>query len=315
MGALLALGVAATSARAQPAVSSDEARVARLAAHFYQRGQYYRAVGAYEELALFTGDDATRRFALARVAMAYQRGGQYEDAIAAYDAVLAAPGLDDTAGGWLRIQRAIARADLALAQPRAHALDDVAAELEPLTRDPARPYATLARAELARLELAHGRGDDAARTIAAARTTCAAHPVDDCAVIERVATAAAGDGPRRRSALLGVALSAVVPGLGSIYSAHYVDGIYYFGLTGAAALGAWDVYDPARSAGDQKTTFYALVGVAATFYLANLVQGYLAAERFNLVEELRYRRRVLDATAFDLPVEQRPILPAPALGP
>jgi hypothetical protein len=304
-------GAGAGRARADDA--ADASRVARLAAHYYQRAQYYRAIGAYEELALFAADDATRRFALARIAMAYQRGDQLEDAIAAYDVALAAPGVDDTLGGWLRIQRAVARGDLALARPLSLALDDVTAELEPLTRAPGAPYAMLARAELARLQLARGLRDDATRTLDAATRDCATRPVDDCAVVERVARAARGDGPRHRSPLLGLALSAVVPGLGAIYSEHYVDAIYYAGLTGAAALGAWDVYDPGRSAGDQKTTFYALTTLAATFYLANVFQGYVAAERWNAVEAYHHEQHVLDATRFDLPLEQRPILPGPAL--
>ncbi len=289
------------------------ARTAHLAAHFYEKAQYYRAIGAYEELALFADDDATRRFALARIAMAYQHGEQLEDAIAAYDVALAAPGVDDTLGGWLRIQRAVARADLALARPLAHSLDDVTAELEPLTRVDGAPYAVLARAELARLELARGLGDDAARTIARAKQGCAARPVDDCAVIDRVAVAAKDSGPRHRSPLLGLAMSAIVPGLGAIYSQRYVDAIYYVGLIGGSALGAWDVYDPSRSAGDQKTTFYALTTVAATFYLANVFQGYIAAERFNAVEQYHYEQRLLDATRFDLPLDRRPLLPPPAL--
>ena len=37
------------------------------------------------------------------------------------------------------------------------------------------------------------------------------------------------------------------------------------------------------------------------------------ADRFNAVERYRHEQRVMDATRFDLPLEQRPILPPPAL--
>jgi len=97
IAAALIVVVAAIGGRAR-ADDPLAARTARLAAHFYEKAQYYRAIGAYEELALFADDDATRRFALARIAMAYQHGEQLEDAIAAYDVALAAPGVDDTLG-------------------------------------------------------------------------------------------------------------------------------------------------------------------------------------------------------------------------
>jgi hypothetical protein len=50
----------------------------RLAAHHYRTGAYYRAISAYEELALFADDDATRRYAafygLAALAVVFYAG-------------------------------------------------------------------------------------------------------------------------------------------------------------------------------------------------------------------------------------------------
>src|SRR5262245_11376985 len=72
-------------------------RLARLAEHHYRNGEYYRAISAYEELALFASDDATRLRAAIRIAMSYHRGRQLDDALAAYGAALALAGDADVA--------------------------------------------------------------------------------------------------------------------------------------------------------------------------------------------------------------------------
>jgi hypothetical protein len=298
---LLVIGVvlAPSAARAD----GDEARLRRLADHFYEREQLYRAIGAYEELALFASDPAVASYARLRVAMAYQRGQQYGDAVAAYDAWLTIDGRGELAG-WVRIQRALARAEAAGEAGR-RSLDDVVAELAPLAGVDG-PYRATAAYHLARLQVLDGQVGAARRTLADGKARCTARPVDDCAALARVERAAAGSRPRRRSPALAVALSALVPGGGSFYTSHHIDGIYYLALTAGGALGALDVYDGDRSLGDQKTTFYLLGSLAAVTYAANLVQGYFGARRFNLVEDLRWRRRVIAETDRPLPLDERP---------
>src|SRR6476646_6009199 len=51
-------------------------RLIRLADHHYRAGEYYRAISAYEEIALFTGDDAVKLAAAIRIAMSYHHGHQ-----------------------------------------------------------------------------------------------------------------------------------------------------------------------------------------------------------------------------------------------
>jgi TM2 domain-containing membrane protein YozV len=301
---LAALVVLALLAAPAPAAADDQARVRRLADHFYDGDQLYRAIGAYEELALFATDPAIAGYARLRIAMAYQRGQQYGDAVAAYDQWLAGPDGRGALAAWVRIQRALARAEAAAETGRA-SIDDVVAELAPLAAIEG-PHRATASYHLARLQLLDGHPDAARRTLADGKARCAARPVDDCGALARVERAAAGSRPRRRSPALAVALSALVPGAGSFYTSHPVDGIYYLALTAGGALGALDVHDGERSLGDQKTTFYVLGGLAAVTYAANLVQGYLGARRFNLVEDLRWRRRVIAATERPLPLDEHP---------
>ena len=94
-----------------------------------------------------------------------------------------------------------------------------------------------------------------------------------------------------------------MPGAGSVYGGHVVDGIYYFGLTTLSALGAWEVYDGNRAWTDQKVTCYALGTLAVTFYAANLVQGYFAVARRNEAVALAHRRTLWRATEQPLPLE------------
>ena len=297
--------IAALLATAAAPARADDDRLERLGEHYYGRGMYYRAIGAFEELALFSEDPALRRYARLRIAMAYQRGGQHGDAVAAYDELLADPALVDPEAGWVRIQRALARGDRALDDPRGEPADVIAAELAPLAAGDA-PYATLAGYHVARLRLLAGdrRGARGARDEVARR--CAARPVDDCAVLARLDAALAARGPRRRSPALALTMSAVVPGLGSVYSGNTVDGLYYAGLTSLFALGAWDVHDRDRAFGDQKVSFYVLGTAAIVTYGANLAQAWFGARRFNLVEDLRFRARVIRDSALPLPLDERP---------
>jgi tetratricopeptide (TPR) repeat protein len=294
-----------------PPIAEADRHLLRLGDHFYSAGQFYRAIGTYEELSLFTEDDGLRLYGRLRIAMAYQRGEQLEEAVAEYDRILAGFQLDEETGGWLRLQRIIARGDLALRTPQRGGVDAIAAELMPLAARTGAPYGVMAGYHLARLQLQVGDRRAARATVDRARAGCTpakvptVPPIAGCALLDRIDRALAAPPARHRSPALGLLLSAAVPGLGSAYSSQYVDGIYYFALTAATGLGAWDVHDGDRSFGDQKTSFYALGTLAAVFYAANVLQGYLSAKRFNAIEALTaQRQRVLD-TAVPLPYDTR----------
>src|SRR5262249_42067448 len=66
-----------------------DAYLSRLGEYYYDSALYYRAIGTFEELSLFSHDARLRLYARVRIAMSYHRGGELEDAIAAYDRVLA----------------------------------------------------------------------------------------------------------------------------------------------------------------------------------------------------------------------------------
>jgi hypothetical protein len=267
-------------------VASADDRLATLADYHYKAGEYYRAITDYEEMGLFAPDDRTRLFAAIRIAMSYHHGHQYGDAAGGYRAALVLARDPDIARA-LRVQLATARAEHALDQPGTEALDAVIAELQPSATEPR------ARFELARLQLLAGRRDDARATASA--ITGPLRPAIDRAL--------AREPHARRHPWLGVALSAIVPGAGSVYGGHAVDGAYYFALTGLTALGAWDVHDSGRPFGDQKAAFYGLAATAIVFYAANLIQGGIAVARYNAVTEADDRRAVWRDTDQPLPLE------------
>lgn len=300
---VLALSLAAAPARADDAELDRrlEARAARLAEHHYRAGAYYRAISSYEELSLFATDDATRTASAIRIAMSYHHGRQLADAVARYDRALALARDPDLVQA-LRIQRALARAERTLDEPGAEALDAIAAELAPSTAGGA--HRRLALFSLARIRALDGRADEAARLAQAV-----GGPLDRV-----LARALERPRPSTRSPWLGLALSAVVPGAGSVYGGHLVDGLYYFGLTTLSGLGAWEVHDGGRAWTDQKVTFYGLAALGAAFYAAGVLQGYVSVARRNAVRELGHRRALWRATDRPLPLEDLPVVPAATEG-
>jgi len=280
-------------------------RLTRLAEHHYRAGAYYRAISAYEELALFTADDATRRYAAIRIAMSYHHGHQLDDALPAYRAALALTHDGDIAQA-LRIQVALARVERSFDEPGAEAFDAIAAELAPSTA--AGGYRALALVQLARIEGLAGRRDAARQAAGELRAACLS-PAMGCDLAPVLARVLDRPPAARRSPWLGVALSLVVPGSGSVYGGHLVDGLYYFAFTTLAGLAAIDVYDTDRTWTDQKATFYGLTALAALFYAGSAVQGYVSVARHDAISELEARRALWRDTELPLPLDA--VTPAP----
>jgi hypothetical protein len=300
--------LAAGPALAQPGRDGD---LLRLGEHFYRGAEYYRAIGTFEELRLFSGDDQLKRHAGLRVAMAYHRGLQIDQAVRAYDALLAELPPQDARAGQVRLLRVLARAEGSWRGLRAVPVLDLVTELEPLTHHEGAPYRTLSGYHVARFWLAAGERGAATTALERSEAQCRARPEGDCAELARLHAALALPGPRHRSPWLGGVLSAAVPGLGSLYDGTPFDAVYYFGLTTGAGLLAWDVHQGGRGLADQRASFYVLGSVAALFYLSGITQGALGAIRFNEVERVEHRRAVLRATETPLPLDRAGFLPEP----
>jgi len=83
---------------------------------------------------------------------------------------------------------------------------------------------------------------------------------------------------RYKSPGLALALSAVVPGMGKVYTHNWKDGLFSFIFVGGTAFQAIRGY---KEYGKRSGFFIAYTSLAATFYLGNLYGSFKAANKFN----------------------------------
>ena len=95
-----------------------------------------------------------------------------------------------------------------------------------------------------------------------------------------------------RNPLLAGALSAVLPGSGQVYAAHYVDGVAAFFFNGMFLGSAIVTYDLERRAGSGHvaSSIFGLVGLI--FYLANVNGAVQSAYRYNNFQVRQFHERV-----------------------
>jgi hypothetical protein len=95
---------------------------------------------------------------------------------------------------------------------------------------------------------------------------------------------------QHRSVVLAVGLSAVVPGLGKIYTGRWKDGLLSFLLVG---FNAWQAYRGFRLKGFDNAYGWIFSGIGLTFYAGNLYGSAKAAKQFNhqVEENLIYRAK------------------------
>ena len=95
-----------------------------------------------------------------------------------------------------------------------------------------------------------------------------------------------------RSPLLAGALSAVLPGSGQVYAAHYVDGVaalFFNGMFLGSAIVTYDLEQRAGS-GHVASSIFGLVGLI--FYLANVNGAVQSAYRYNNYQERQFHQRI-----------------------
>ncbi|UCG64257.1 MAG: tetratricopeptide repeat protein, partial [Deltaproteobacteria bacterium] len=66
----------------------DSGRQLQFAEQYFQRGEYYRAIGEYERLIYFFPDSPEVELAKYRIGLSYLKGEQYEQAIEAFQALI-----------------------------------------------------------------------------------------------------------------------------------------------------------------------------------------------------------------------------------
>ena len=90
-----------------------------------------------------------------------------------------------------------------------------------------------------------------------------------------------------KSPVVAAGLSAVVPGLGKVYTKDYGDALMSFLFVG---LNAWQAYRGFKKDGLQSTRGWIFAGIGASFYLGNVWGSAKAAKRFNR----RFDKKTID---------------------
>lgn len=262
--------------------------VRQLADHFYQMRLFFRAVGAYEQIAFFSQEPADVQYARMQIALAYHLGGQYDYAIHAYDQFLHIPNVDAQTREAARLDRTVALGERGVLFNNLEDLSEAVATLIVELDSSTSEHSFFAAFQTARFLLHAGLPDQARSFLTPLADLCLSVQSHYCGPLLDLDARLGLPEPETKSPALGAFLSAIVPGLGAMYAEHYVDGIYYFVITGSTALMAWDVYDPDTDFIDQHTTFYVLGTLGLLFYVANVVQAYNQTDRLNAIEWQRY---------------------------
>ncbi|RMG57182.1 MAG: hypothetical protein D6722_25310 [Bacteroidetes bacterium] len=94
---------------------------------------------------------------------------------------------------------------------------------------------------------------------------------------------------KRKSPVLAIGLSTVVPGLGKAYAGYWKDGLFSLLFTG---ISAWQAYRGFSRNGPRNAYAWVYTGLAAGFYLGNLYGSGKAASRRNRQNQHDLRHRV-----------------------
>lgn len=98
-----------------------------------------------------------------------------------------------------------------------------------------------------------------------------------------------GKGLSAKSPLLAGTLSAVVPGLGKVYSSEWEDGVYAFIYT---ILSVWQAYDGFHDSGARSVKGWVFGTLSSLLYLGNIYGAVESVKRYNFEMDNRFLQRV-----------------------
>ena len=245
----------------------------------FQEGDYLNAAHEYKRL-LFSHPDAPQiDFVAFRVAASYQNAGKLENAIRAYQFLV------DTYPKSILVARAknnIAQCNVLLGD----SAQGIASLKRFLSEHKESSLAPRAHFTIGMLHIDNGEWAQANSVWNDVFLTYPESPF--AKVSEKLAhTVKNADALPRRSPTIAVALSALIPGSGQVYSGQTMNGLYAF--VSVAVLGSASFYYA-----DQKRYEVAIpVGVLGIFLYGNSIhQSIQTARAFNLQQEQHFRNRL-----------------------
>ncbi len=243
----------------------------RFADELMRQSDYYRAITEYKRVLFYASDDSTKDYCLAQISEAYRRSDKPDLAIEFASELFTKSKIGSA--GWYTSSILLGRAYGASRLPQM-SLQYYLPALE--YRDPhqaARLELGLTYFELKNMQKSLDYFDDALQ-----READTARKASIGAVIEEVRQYAAMPSKSPAAATI---FSALLPGSGQAYSAHYYDAVQAFLYTAAASAGTYAMYRYEHSDDRRPLWTYVGLGLTATFYVSNVVGANQTAQYYN----------------------------------
>lgn len=263
---------------------TDEVQI-RLGDAFMDEGEYYRAVTEYKKLLILFPDSQDADYAWYKIGMAYYKGEEYQDCAESFSSLRAkykqSEYLDE------------AQFFEALCFWRAEQLEPARMLFDDLARS--HPDSRYAPLSLMGSSLVALDEENIAASSSRLVQLIKRYPHEESAQKAGKAIALLHQYQEipQKSEVLAAVLSALVPGSGYMYAAHYGDGVTAFAINGLWIAGAVTGI---------RAEYYAVAGVLAgvglPFYLGNIYGSANAAKKWNLKVKGELRDRIYLALDF-----------------
>jgi tetratricopeptide (TPR) repeat protein len=240
----------------------------------YGQGDYFRAVSEYKELLFFAPTDQDADSLRFMMGKAYYRSGKHNNSISEFSALVerpVAPALRSAAFDLIALNY------LNLSLPN-QALYYSSEALKDSTRE-ARFTNGVIRANLY-------EWDNAASVFGALSAVSDGRKDELSSLAEEnlAAVNAARDLPKK-SPILSMLMSAVIPGSGQLYAGHSVDALQSFAFVGSFAYMSYIAYRYDKQNGNGYYNFGASISLASLFYIANLIGAERTATYYNVRQQ------------------------------
>lgn len=260
-------------------------------------GEHFRAIGELLQCRYLATEPESQRQWELHIAEVYFAARQYPRAISAYEALA-----DD-----LNTLRPSTRLHLAMAHYQDGHHTRAAQMFAELSLDTPREQADKQFYQ-GLLSLRRMDYDDARAHFEGVVARCGQADWTTCQLSQRNLTWLAEPPPAPISPWLAGAASAILPGSGQLYGRSGIDALYYTGLLGLTGFLMADAHREDAGFGGQSAGFYTLLGVGSVIYLANIVGAYNNAQRYNAVQQQRYRDRLFSGSRVGPGDKDHPLL-------
>ena len=268
---------------ADPPVLLDPDAQFEFAEHYFQKGEYYRAIGEYERFVYFFPEARQVELASYKIGLAYLRGERYQEAIQAFELLIdRAPSSAYAIKAYLKIGEAyvqLKRYDEALIN-----LENlITIALDPNIRDEAYYQCGWVYLEKGFWKHAQACFDKiSAQNREKYRLKHLLKELENKKAVKHKDPTTAG-------------LLAIVPGAGHLYCERYRDALVSFLVNGALILAAYETFDNDQNALGAIITF-----VELGFYSGNIYSAVSSAHKYNRDEQNRFFRYLKQNAKIDI---------------